>query len=64
MGGAGVASFVGTSTELLGGLGFDECLQHQAHGLTEQVEVSTGAQRVEQVGQGRLVEGHRFGSPS
>jgi hypothetical protein len=34
-------------------------LQHELHGLPQEVQIPARAQRVEQVGEGRLVEGHR-----
>ncbi len=64
MGGTGVAALVAGGTDLLGGLQVDEGLQHELHGLSHEVEVSAGAQRVEEVGQCRLVKGHRGLSPS
>ena len=42
----------------------DERLQHELHRFAEHIHVAAGAQRVEQIGQGRLVEGHRGRSPS
>ncbi len=61
VGGAGLGSLIAACADGLVSLGFDQGLQHQAHGLSQHVEVPAGAQGVEQVGQGRLVEGHRFG---
>ena len=44
---------------MLVGFQLDQRLQHQLHRLAHEVDVAAGAQRVEQLGQGRLVEGHR-----
>lgn len=38
----------------------DQLLQHQAHALTDQVHAITGTERLEQLGQGRLGQGHRW----
>ena len=43
----------------LGGLQLDQGLQHQLQPRADKVEVAAGAQCVQQLGQGRLVEGHR-----
>jgi hypothetical protein len=40
--------------EVLGRLGLDQLLQHQAHGLLDQVQASGGAKRLQQLGHGRL----------
>src|SRR5829696_8238765 len=49
------------STDLLGGVGVDQCLQHQPERFTDDVQATAGAQRCKQVGHGRLVKGHRGG---
>jgi len=64
MGGAGVVALVAGGADLLAGLQVDEGLEDELHRLAHEVEVSAGAERVEQVGQGRLVKGHRECSPS
>ena len=59
-----VAAFVAAGADVLGRFQLDERLQHELHRLAHEVQVAAGAQRVEQLGQGRLIEGHRGRSPS
>ena len=59
MGGAGLVALVVGGADHLRRLQVNEGLQHELHRLPHEVEVSAGAQGVEKVGQGRLVEGHR-----
>jgi hypothetical protein len=44
---------------VLGGLGTDQCLEHQREPLADAVQVTAGAQCIQQLRQGRLAEGHR-----
>jgi hypothetical protein len=64
VGGASIAALVAGSTDLLGGLQVDEGLEHELHRLAHEVQVAAGAERVQKLGKGRLVEGHRGCSPS
>ena len=57
--GAVVVPLVAAGADLLGRLQVDQRLQHELHGFTHDVEVSAGAERVEEFGKGRLVEGDR-----
>ena len=41
------------------GFELDELLKHGANRLTEHVDAIAGAERLEQLGQGRLGQGHR-----
>jgi hypothetical protein len=50
------------SADLLGSLGLDQRLEHQGQRLTDDVQITAGAQCIKQVGQGRLAEGHRADS--
>jgi hypothetical protein len=59
MGAAGVVAFIAPGADDLGGFEVDQRLQHELHRLAHEVEISARTQCVEQVGQGRLVEGHR-----
>src|SRR5215216_5233138 len=59
MRGALLGSLIGAGADVLGGLGIDQCLEHQGEPLADQVEVPAGTQCIQQVGQGRLAEGHR-----
>ncbi len=47
-------AFIPGRAEVLGRLGFDQLLQHQAHGLLDQVQAIGGAKRLQQLGHGRL----------
>src|SRR5215216_4824341 len=59
MRGALLGSLIGAGADVLGGLGIDQCLEHQGEPLADQVEVPAGTQCIQQLGQGRLAEGHR-----
>src|SRR4029450_6326118 len=59
--GALLGPLIGPSADVPGGFGVDQCLQDQSERLADDVEVPTGAQCIQQVGQGRLAEGHRGG---
>ena len=54
VGGALVGALVATGTDGLGGLELDELLEDEAHRLAQRVGAITGADRLEQLGQGRL----------
>ena len=62
MRGALLAPLIGLSADVLGGLGVDQGLQHQGQTLADDVQVTAGTQYIQQVGQGRLAEGHRADS--
>jgi hypothetical protein len=59
VGGPGGGAFVAAGADLLGGFGLNQRLEHQREGFTNHVQVAAGAQCIQQLGQGRLVEGHR-----
>jgi hypothetical protein len=59
LGRALLAGLIGPGADVLGGLGLDQRLQHQGERFADEVEVTAGAQCIEQLGQGRLAEGHR-----
>jgi hypothetical protein len=61
VGGALLAPLIGPSADVLGGLGLDQRLEHQGEPFADDVQVTAGAQCIQQVGQGRLAEGHRGG---
>src|SRR4030095_13820015 len=56
---AGVGALVPASADVLGGLGVDQGLQHQGQALADDVQVTAGTQRIHQISNGRLVQGHR-----
>jgi hypothetical protein len=49
----------GGRTDLLGGFGVDQGLQHQLHPAADHIETPASADRVEQLGNVRLGSGHR-----
>jgi hypothetical protein len=53
------AALVRLGADRLGGLQLDQGLQHQLQARADQVHVAAGAQCVEQLREGMLVEGHR-----
>jgi hypothetical protein len=57
--GAGLGPLIGPSADVLGGLGIDQRLQDQRERLADNIEVAAGRQCIQQLGQGRLAEGHR-----
>ena len=59
MGGACVGALVPASADVLGGLGIDQRLEHQREPLADDVQVTASTQCIQQLGQGRLAEGHR-----
>jgi hypothetical protein len=62
MGGALLAPLIGPSADVLGGLDLDQRLQHQGEPFADDVQVTAGVQCIQQLGQGRLAEGHRADS--
>jgi len=64
MRGAPLRAFIALGADRLGRFQLDEGLQHDLHGIAEHIHVAAGTQRVQQVGQGRLVKGDRLCSPS
>jgi hypothetical protein len=61
MGGALLSALIAVGADVLGGLGVDQRLQDQRERLADEVEVTAGAQRIQQISNGRLVQGHRGG---
>jgi hypothetical protein len=59
VGGALLGSLIGPSADALGGLDLDQRLEHQGEPLADDVQVTASAQCIQQLGQGRLVQGHR-----
>jgi hypothetical protein len=57
--GAVIGALIATGADHLGGLDLDQLLQRDTDGFTDQVDAVTGAERLEQLGQGRLGQGHR-----
>ena len=55
-----LGAFVAAGADPLGGFGFDQLLHHHADRLADQIHAVTGAERLEQLGQGRLGQGHRW----
>src|SRR5215211_4119850 len=51
--------FIGPSPDVLGGLDLDQRLEHQSQPFADDVQVTAGAQCIQQLGQGRLAKGHR-----
>ncbi len=49
-----VGALIARGADRLGGLKLDQLLQDERHRLAQDVRVATGADRVEQLGQGRL----------
>jgi len=54
VGGAGIGPLVPSGADRLGGLELDQLLQDEGHRLTQDILAATGANSVEQLGQGRL----------
>ena len=59
MGGPAGRALVAASADLLGGFGLDQRLEYQRQGFTNNIQVAAGAQCIQQLRQGRLVQGHR-----
>jgi hypothetical protein len=54
-------ALVTVGADHLGRLGLDQRLQHHGQSLTNDVQVTAGTQRVQQISNGRVVQGHRGG---
>jgi hypothetical protein len=54
VGGAGLGAFVAAGADHLGRFHLDQLLEHEAHGIADEVDAVAGSERVEQLGQGRL----------
>jgi hypothetical protein len=61
VGGPGGRTLIATGADLLGGFGFDERLEHQREAFPHDIQVAASAQCIQQLRQGRLIEGHRGG---
>jgi hypothetical protein len=59
MGGALLGALIAVGADVLGGLDLDQGLQDHGQPLTDHVKITAGAQGIQQVGQGRLIQGHR-----
>ena len=59
MGGALLGALIAVGADVLGGFGVDQGLQDHGQPLTDHVKITAGAQCIQQLGQGRLAEGHR-----
>jgi hypothetical protein len=62
VGDAGVGPLVAAGADPFGGFGLDELLHDHPDRLADQVDTISGAERLEQLGHGRLGQGHRWGS--
>jgi hypothetical protein len=62
VGGARLGPLVAGGADLLGGFRLDQRLQDQGQRLADHIQVAAGAQCIQQLVQGRLVEGHRADS--
>ncbi len=60
VGGPRLGALVTNRADLLGGFGFDELLHHHPDRLTDKIHALTGTEHLEQLGQGRLGQGHRW----
>ena len=58
-GAALLGALVAGGTDALGRLGLDQRLEHQLHALADHIDVSAGANRVQQVGKVGVGQGHR-----
>jgi hypothetical protein len=56
-----VGALVAGGTNPIGGFQLDELLQHQTDSITDQINAVTSTERVQQLGQDRLRQGHRRG---
>jgi hypothetical protein len=61
VGGAAGGALIGLGADVLGGLGVDQRLQDHDKTFADDVQATAGAQRVQQISNGRLVKGHRGG---
>jgi hypothetical protein len=55
----GVGAFIAGGADLLARFGLDQLLHHQANGIAHEVDALAGTERVQQLGQDRLGQGHR-----
>ena len=55
----GLRPLVAGGTDPQAGLQLDHRLEHHLHRLPHEIEVAAGTERVKQLGQGRLIKGHR-----
>jgi len=61
-GGPGLAALVLRHADPLGRFGLDQLLHDHPDRLADQINAFTGAERPEQLGHGRMGQGHRWGS--
>jgi len=59
VGGALLGALVAAGADVLGGLGVDQRLEHQGEPFPNDIQVAAGAQCIQQLRQGRLIQGHR-----
>src|SRR6266545_1122942 len=57
----GLGALVAGRADRLGGFGLDELLKYSADRLADQVDRFAGASYLQQIGYGRLWQGHRWG---
>ena len=57
----GIGAFVAGGADLFGRFDLDQLLQHQLHGVADQIDAFTGTERVQELGHDRLRQGHRCG---
>ena len=55
-----LGALVAGGADPLGRLGFDQLLHHHPDRLADQIHAVTGTERLEQLGHGRLGQGHRW----
>ena len=60
VGDPGVGALVAAGADLLGRFDLDQLLQHHPHRVADQIDTLTGTERVQQLGHGRLRQGHRW----
>jgi hypothetical protein len=52
-------ALITAGAEVLGCFDLDEFLQHELHRVADQIHAVTGTERVQELGHGRLRQGHR-----
>lgn len=57
-----LGAFVGSGADPFGCFDLDQLLQCNTHGFADQIDAVTRAERVEELGKGRLWQGHRWTS--
>lgn len=57
-----LGALVGCCADAFGGFEFDQLLQRDPDGVTDEVDAVPGTERLEELGQGRLGQGHRWTS--